>query len=365
MDVPGLFDYLKWRGDLSMEQVSFGPVDTLLLSTLCYVGFDDLVPSGPKQAVTLEEAGWGFLALPREEQLLRVRSRSDIDLVKGMVKAPRFSQLRLSAYQNRLEEDVQLQFCAVAIHLGARETFLAYRGTDRTLVGWKEDFNMSFQSAVPAQWVARDYLECCAGWFQGDLILGGHSKGGNLAVFAASMCRPEICQRVKAIYCHDSPGFTDLVMNSPGYARVLPRIHSFIPESSVVGMMLEHQEPYVVVKSRSIGVLQHDPYSWEILGNDFIRLEDVTQGSRVLDQTLKAWLAGMSAEERGQVIDTIYEMLQSAEADRVQELLHPKSLYAILRAIKKEDDHSRRRVADALGQLAKTAIHTVREHRKD
>lgn len=365
MDVPGLFDYLKWRGDLSMEQVSFGPVDTLLLSTLCYVGFDDLVPSGPKQAVTLEEAGRGFLALPREEQLLRVRSRSDIDLVKGMVKAPRFSQLRLSAYQNRLEEDVQLQFCAVAIHLGARETFLAYRGTDRTLVGWKEDFNMSFQSAVPAQWVARDYLECCAGWFQGDLILGGHSKGGNLAVFAASMCRPEICQRVKAIYCHDSPGFTDLVMNSPGYARVLPRIHSFIPESSVVGMMLEHQEPYVVVKSRSIGVLQHDPYSWEILGNDFIRLKDVTQGSRVLDQTLKAWLAGMSAEERGQVIDTIYEMLQSAEADRVQELLHPKSLYAILRAIKKEDDHSRRRVADALGQLAKTAIHTVREHRKD
>lgn len=363
--MPNLFDYLVWRGDLTLEQVPFGPVDALVLTTVCYVDFGAFVPAGPEQTVTLEQAAACFLALPREEQLMRVRSRTDIELVEALSRMPRFARLYISSYEDCLEEETELQFSALAISLGAQGVFLAYRGTDNSLVGWKEDFNMSFQDSVPAQWMARDYLERCAGWFKGPLILGGHSKGGNLAVFAASMCRPQIRDRIRTIYNHDGPGFTDLVMNQEGYRQLVSKIQSFIPESSVVGMLLEHQEPYIVVKSRYIGVFQHDPYSWEVLGNDFIRLEDVSEGSRVLDQTLKNWLAGLSAEERGNFVDTIYDMLQTTQADRVQELIKPRNLYSILRAIKNESEENRRQVAAALGQLAKTAVQTIKELKKE
>lgn len=363
--MPDLFDYLVWRGDLTIEQVPLGAVDTLVLTTVCYVDFGGFVPAGPEQTVTLKQAADCFLALPREEQLLRVRSRTDIDLVEALSKTTRFSELYLSCYENRLEEENELQFSAVAVSLKGQGTFLAYRGTDNSLVGWKEDFNMSFQDSVPAQWLARDYLEHCAGWFKGPLILGGHSKGGNLAVFAASMCRPQIRARVKTVYNHDGPGFTELVMNHEGYRQLLSKIQTFVPESSVVGMLLEHQEPYIVVKSRYIGVFQHDPYSWEVLGNDFIRLEDISEGSRVLDQTVKSWVAGLSAEERGKVVDTVYDMLQSTQADRIQELIQPKNLYNILRAVKNESEENRRHVASALGQLAKTAVQTIKDLKKD
>lgn len=360
-----IFDYLTWRGDLTMDQVPLGPVDALVLTTMCYVQFRELVPDGPEGSVTLAQAARGFLALPKQEREVRVRSRNDEQLLEKLLDCPRFSTLLLSAHEDRLEEDCEMQFAALAVHLGRQGTFLAYRGTDNTLVGWKEDFNMTFQEAVPAQWVARDYLERCAGWFEGDLILGGHSKGGNLAVFAASMCRPQVRQRVTAIYSHDAPGFTDLVMDSEGYHQLVSRIHSFVPQSSVVGMLLEHREPYSVVKSRQIGVFQHDPYSWLVLGNDFVRQEDVTEGSRVLDQTLKTWIEGLSIQQRGEIVDTVYDLLQTADADRVQELLQPRNIRSILRAVRREEEQSLRLVADSIGRLAKTAVQTVKDMKRE
>lgn len=359
-----LFQYLDWRGDLSFKQVPFGPVDAMVLTTMCYAQFRDILPEGPENSVTLEEAAKAFLALPKREREIRVRSRLDEDLLTRLLECPRFSQLPISCHVDKLEEEGEMQFAAMAIHLGDEGVFLAFRGTDNTLVGWKEDFNMTFQPAVPAQWMARDYLEQCAGWFEGKLLLGGHSKGGNLSVFSGAMCREQVRKRISAIYNYDGPGFGDLVMNSDGYQQLLPRIHTYIPQSSVVGMLLEHREPYVVVKSRQIGVFQHDPYSWEIRRDNFVYLKGVTEGSRMMDQTVKTWLEEMTPSERSEIVDTVYEMLQTTEADRVQELLHPKSIYHVIKAFAHEDEHSRKLLAEALGQFAKTAVHTARELRK-
>jgi len=362
--VANLFDYLDWRGDLSMEQVPLGPVDALVLTTMCYVQFRDILPEDGERSVTLEQAAMAFLALPKQERELRMRSRLDEELLIRLLECPRFSKLPINCHVDRLEEEGEMQFAAMAIHLGEQGIFLAFRGTDNTLVGWKEDFNMSFQDAVPAQWAARDYLERCARHLSGPLILGGHSKGGNLAVFSASMCQPQTRRRIKEIYNHDGPGFGDLVMNSSGYKTLVSRIHTYIPQSSVVGMLLEHREPYVVVKSRHIGVFQHDPYSWEVRRGCFVCLKDVTEGSRMLDQTVKAWLEGLSTRERYEIVDTVYDMLQTTEADRVQELLQPRSIYNVIKAFVREDDQTRRLLAESLGQLAKTAVQTVRELKK-
>ena len=361
--MPNLFDYLEWRGDLTFDQVPLGPVDALVLTTMSYVHFRDILPEGPDHPVPLEEAAMAFLALPKEEREKRVRSRMDEELLIKLLECPRFSSLRLSCHVDRLDEEAELQFAAMAVDLGVHGTFVAFRGTDNSLVGWKEDFNMSFQDAIPAQGMARDYLEQCAQWIQGDLILGGHSKGGNLAVYAASMCSPRVRNRVKVVFSHDSPGFNDRIMNSEGYLELLSRIYSFVPQSSVVGMLLEHREPYSVVKSKHIGVFQHDPYTWTVRRGDFIRLHDITEGSRMLNQTVKNWAAGMTNEERCEIVDTVYDLLQTTQADRVQELLQPKNIYSILKAVRKEDDESRHMVAEALGQLAKSALQTLKDQK--
>lgn len=363
--MPDLFDYLTWRGDLSMEQVPLGPVDALILTTLCYVRFHGLVPEGPEGAVCLGQAAKEFLNLPKEEREKRVRSRSDEELVTRLMNSNRFAPLELSGYVDRLEADSEMQFSAITVGLGRQGTFVAFRGTDNTLVGWKEDFNMSFQDAIPAQWTARDYLERCAGWFPGRLMVGGHSKGGNLAVFSAAMCRPQVRARVRAVYNHDGPGFTHLVMGSEGYQQLLGRVHTFVPQSSVVGMLLEHQEPYIVVKSRQIGIFQHDPYSWEVLGGGFICLEDVTEGSKRIDQTVKNWIASLSPQERGAFVDAVYELLQNTDADKMSEVMQPKNLLEMLRAFQKEDLGTQRVVAEALGQLIKAALQTGRELKKE
>ena len=363
--MPNLFDYLEWRGDLTFDQVPLGPVDALVLTTMCYVHFRDILPEGPDHPVTLEQAAMAFLALPKEEREKRTRSRFDEELLIQLLECPRFSALPLSCHVDRLDEEAQLQFAAMVVDLGAHGRFVAFRGTDNSLVGWKEDFNMSFQDSVPAQGMARDYLAQCAQWFQGDLILGGHSKGGNLAVYAAATCSPQVRNRVRAVYSHDSPGFNDRIMNSEGYVELVGRIHSFVPQSSVVGMLLEHREPYIVVKSKHIGVFQHDPYTWTVRRGDFVRLQDITEGSRMLNQTVKNWAAGMTNEERGEIVDTVYDLLQTTQADRVQELLQPKNIYSILKAVRKEDDEGRRVVAEALEQLVKTALQTLKEQKSN
>ena len=360
-----LFDYLEWRGDLTLDKVPLGPVDTLVLTTMCYVHFRDILPEGPEGAVSLTKAASAFLALPKEERELRTRSRFDEDLLKKLMDCPRFSSLKLSCHVDRLDEEAELQFAALVIDLGNHGRFVAFRGTDNSLVGWKEDFNMSFQDSVPAQEMAREYLEQCARWFAGDLILGGHSKGGNLAVYAAATCSPQVRNKVRQVYSHDSPGFNDRIMNSEGYVELVGRIHSFVPQSSVVGMLLSHREPYIVVKSKHIGVFQHDPYTWTVRRGDFVRLEDITEGSRVVNQTVKNWAAGMSNEERCEIVDTVYDLLQTTQADRVQELLQPRNIYSILKAVSKEDDESRRMVSEALAQLAKTALQTMKEQKQN
>ena len=247
-----LFDYLAWRGDIPLSQVPFGPVDGLILSTLSYVRFQELVPDSPSLSVPLQQAAEAFLALPEQEAEDRVRCRHDLPLLKALLSAPRFASLPLTFYQDCLDPEREMQFSALTVLLDTGEALLVFRGTDNTLVGWKEDFNLSFLEVVPAQSAALNYTARLAAARPGPLLLAGHSKGGNLAVFSASLSPPELRDRIGAVYSYDSPGFTQRVLSATGYQELLPRIRSYVPQSSVVGMLLEHEEPYTVVKSLSL-----------------------------------------------------------------------------------------------------------------
>ena len=348
-----IFDYLLWRGDLSMAAVPPNPVDTLIMSELSYIDFAGLVPGDFLHPVPLKVAAEAFLALPDRED--RDRVKRDADLLAEAARTERFGNLRLAFYRSELLPELQSQFAAISWLLPDGGAVITYRGTDLTITGWKEDFNMSFQPQVPAQEKALWYLEAFARVHTGPIRLAGHSKGGNLAVYAAAKTIPENQDRIQSVHNHDGPGFHSAMLSDPGYRAMLPRVRTFIPQSSVVGMLLEHEEPYTVIKSRQLSLLQHEPYSWEVLGGDFVRMEEIDENSRFLDQTIKQWLAGTSPQERSAFVDALYELLTLGQIDDLREIILPKNVLRYLRTLR-TDEHIRSVIAREFADLFRTAV---------
>ena len=326
-----LFDYLKWRGDLSFRQVPVGSVDALIFSALSYLTFGGSVAERPDIPVSLRDASEEFLRNTDAEK--RCRVKADLSLLMAAAESKRFGNTLLLRFQDVLIPEEDTQFAAITFLLDNNSAFIAFRGTDYTLVGWKEDFNMTFHESVPAQRLAAAYVQQVATRYPMPLYLGGHSKGGNLAVFASVKQEPAIRNRIQAVYNHDGPGFTDFVMKDPAYLEIVPRVKTIIPQSSVIGMLLEHEEPYTVIKSKQIGLLQHDFYSWLLDGPEFVPMEEVSENSKFLDMTIKAWLSGMTNEERNEIVDTVFDLLSIGNVSSVFDLIHPKNVRTYLKTL--------------------------------
>lgn len=335
-----IMDYLKWRGDIPFSQVPVNAVDSLVFAALSYLKLDGLAPEGMENPVPLWVAAEALLALPDAPE--RAHTRADLPLLQAAAQSPRFRGVRLCAYHSRTLYEEETQFAAMAFLMADGSAFLAFRGTDATLVGWKEDFNMSFQDTVPAQLEALRYTEGFAAVFDGPLYLTGHSKGGNLAVFAAARSAPFVQDRMRGVYNHDGPGFGEYLMGDLGYQRMVPKIRTFVPESSIIGMLLEHEEPYTAVKSTQVSILQHDLYSWEVLGGGFVQAEDVSGHSKRMNQSIKTWLSGMEKNERIAFVDALYAVLSAGGAKKVGELSQPRNIRLFLKAM--QADESKRKI---------------------
>ena len=353
-----LFDYLLWRGDLPMDRVPPNPVDTLILSELSYIFYDSLVDAGFQNPLPLRDASAGFLALPDWEE--RVRVKKDRELIAACAKTERFGGLGMVFYQNEFLPEEESQFAAVTWLLPGGDAVITYRGTDLTLTGWKEDFNMSFQDSVPAQEKALRYLEAFARVHEKGIYLAGHSKGGNLAVYAAARCQPELQARLKAVHNHDGPGFRGTMLSDPGYRAIAELARTFLPQSSVVGMLLEHEEPFTVIKSRQVSLLQHDPYSWEVLGPEFVPQSNVDEGTRFLNDTVRVWLAGRSLQERNEFVDAVFELLTLGEIDDLRDVILPRNVLRYLRTLS-TDEELRGIIAREFTELFKTAAELRRK----
>ena len=350
-----MFDYLNWRGDLPFACAPLNPVDALIFSTLCYTQFGTQVTDDPIRPVFLSAAVEAFFAQPDHEA--RVRDKRDLKLLLAAAQSPRFGNVGLCFHRDEFFPEEETQFAAMTFLLDDGTAFLAYRGTDTTLVGWKEDFNMSFQDTVPSQRKAQAYVQEFSSVFPRMMYLGGHSKGGNLAVFAGAKCGIDIQNRILAVYNLDGPGFGQYLMGDPGYIAMVPRIQTYIPQSSIIGMLLEHEEPYTVIKSSQISIMQHDPYSWEIMAGHFIDAGEMSADTRFLDQTIKHWLAGMSTQERNEFVDTVFELLSAGGAEKTHHLIRPQNIRAFFKALS-ADDNVRRLLAGELASLIQSAKST-------
>lgn len=324
-----IYDYLKWRGELSFREAPINEVDCLLFSVLSYLDFDGIVPSEHTGAsVPIKAAANTFFSkYPEPEQLkIGVLLPKDIIVLLRRIKdLRRFRNVEMRAYVNRVDPKEQIQFSAVTFLPGDGSAVVTYRGTDDSLIGWKENFNMSFLPVVPAQLAALEYLEKAAEVHPGALYLAGHSKGGNLAVYSAVHACPATRERLVQVYNYDGPGFYSPQLTDPAYLEVRPLIRTLVPQSSVVGMLLEHDDNYTVIKSRQTGLLQHNGLSWEVLGSSFIRLRSISSGSRNTDRTLNQWIRAMTPEQREEFTDAIYELLSVNNAMTLTELLSARA----------------------------------------
>ena len=354
--MPDIYDYMAWRGDIRIEQDGFNEVDNLVLSAFAYVPLDGIVPGDCADGgVSIGEAARRFAENRDLWKLLRMQK--DKRLFEAIGRCPRFASLPLRRYVNVISEREETQFSAVTVELGDGGFFVAYRGTDNTLVGWKEDFNMGFMRLIPAQSAAVAYLEDAAARLNGPLRVGGHSKGGNLAIYAAAFCAPPVQERIAAVYNNDGPWLHAEQAGQAGYLAICDRLHAFIPQTSVIGMLLEHEGRYSVVRSSQRGLFQHDFYSWQIAGTGFVHLASVTNGSKFVDRTVKAWLAEWDEEQRALFVDALFRIINATGARTFQEMgaSWHRSALAMLKSYMSLDKEMRKAIGKTLGLLMKTA----------
>ncbi|MDR1243528.1 MAG: DUF2974 domain-containing protein [Deltaproteobacteria bacterium] len=316
--MPDIYDYMAWRGDLGIKQDGFNEVDNLVLSAFSYVPLEGIVPGVFGSGITIGEAALKFA----ENKALhkRLRMREDKRLFEEIGRCPRFADLQLHCHVDIINAREEEQFSAVSVELGDGSLYISYRGTDTSLVGWKEDFNMGFMRQVPAQADATSYLENAAACFNGPLRVGGHSKGGNLAVYASAFCSPPVQDRIIEVYNNDGPWLHADTAQKPGYLAIREKIRAFIPQTSIIGMLLEHEERYTVVRSTQKGLFQHDFYSWQIAGPRFVCLSSLTNGSKFVDHTLKDWLAECAEEERARFVDALFQVISATGVKTFQEM---------------------------------------------
>lgn len=309
-----ILEYLKWRGDILLTERGLNEVDNLILSYLSYVDFDGIVPDMQSNlGITLKAASERFWNKHTEEEVMTEVNFTKMAAVvmREMAKSDRFSNLILSRYINYIDEAEMKQFSAMCIGIGTNQTYIAFRGTDNTIVGWKEDFNMSFET-VPSQKAAVDYLNYVGSMTPGKLWIGGHSKGGNLAVYAAVKTMSVIQDKIVAVYNNDGPGFSTGMIESELYLKMKDRIHTYVPKTSIIGMLLEHAEEYVIIDSTEMGIRQHDPMSWQVEGTSFVYVDRLTSESIIFDTASHAWISTMTNEQREEFVDVLFQLLEDA-----------------------------------------------------
>lgn len=317
-----LIDYILWRGDLTFEERPFNEVDNLILAELIYFDFDWIPELSDGRPGTLSFVYQRY----QELGLVRTNRVNDpVPLMAVCAACRRYKDVYIQDFVNTVDPERQIQFAAGTFVLPNGEVYVSYRGTDNTIVGWREDCNLSYMSATPAQAESVRYLNSAIRSFGRSVRVGGHSKGGNLAVYAAGYCeQPDLVQEV---YSNDGPGFNQLIAEDAGFRDVLPKVRLIIPEGSMIGIILSNPTEKEIVKSCAEGAMQHNPMTWEVECDHFVLADQQSSASIMLDMTLKKWLDSMDLEERKLFFSSVFDVLEASGAHTLADMRANPLLY--------------------------------------
>ncbi len=332
-----LIDYLAWRGDITFDISPWNEVDGLLCAVLSYLNFHGLQ----------DHRGWTLREAKRIDLLIEAQGNTfgpRKKMFEAMAETARFGDCRMHHFIALTDEDASMQFSAMCVDLPDDTMAVVFRGTDNTLVGWREDFNMSYQTRVPGQQAAAYYLSKAAKLTDRPLRLMGHSKGGNLAVYAGAHVPESIQNRIESIWSYDGPGMNLEISRSEGYGRIRDKIRSYIPQTSIIGLLMEYYKPYTVVHSTAKGLEQHDPMSWQVYGTHFEELESIDRTASVTCNTLHEMLINSTPEQRAAFVDTLFHLADNTNATQMSDILNEKlrSLMKMAGGRKTVDPETRR-----------------------
>lgn len=301
-------DYLIWRGDLPLDEYEFNVIDSLILARVSYLPFEkiDFKDGDSFEVVSKKMKG-----------IKEYKIDDDEYLIMNLGNSTRFKDLILTDYIINKDRELERQFGAITIHLPDC-VYVSYIGTDNSIVGWKEDFNMSFMKHIPAQIEGVKYLNR-AGHKYDNIRVGGHSKGGNVAIYSSLYCNKETSDKIISVDNFDGPGFDNDVILESSNTNLLNRITTYIPQDSVIGRLLEHKEKFVIIKSNYKGIKQHDVYSWEIIKDRFVN-DSITDSSEFVNQSIKQWLLNTDVKSREIFVDSIFDLFYSSKSDSFRQL---------------------------------------------
>ena len=344
-----LVDYLKWRGDLSFDVVPFNEVDGAILSLFVYLPLEEVVGDA-----------FGGKSPSIEKICNSVETKNILmdltELCDNLKVSSRFKDVRLEKFTNRLKEKKNEQFAAVCARISAQQTAVIFRGTDATIVGWRENMDLAYNDQVPSQKDAVRYLESAANHYIGDIYVVGHSKGGNLAVYSGAFSEELTKARVKAIYNYDGPGFNSNVVKAHELKEAAGKVHTFVPQNSLIGILLDHAEKCQVIRSEnSTGVTQHLPLSWEVVRDRFQTLEAMAWSGGAIKNVLNTWISNLPEEKKVVFIDQLFGLFDEAKINTVGDFKNLKNLYAALKAFESLDDEAKGQIEQVIGQLISTA----------
>lgn len=354
-----ILDYITWRGDLTFKESAFNEIDALIFCEFAYLKLNSIVPQEfTKRGITIGQAAEAFFSAPD------IETRSDMGILFGenvvnlfrlMAQTKRYSQLKLCGFEEHFDQIHEKQFAAITLLLGDGSFFVIFRGTDDTLVGWKEDFNMCFMTPVPAQEAGLNYLRRAASRLSGKIRLGGHSKGGNVSVYSAIYCGKRMQKRITDIYNFDGPGFDQEIFQTEEFQLIEKKIRTYIPNQSIVGLLLEHEGDYTIVKSQETGLMQHNLLSWQLDGPKFEEVQRVSDSSILIERSVRHWLKDHSIQEREEFVDALFLILSSSQASSLSELAEnwKKNPAKALNSLLAINPQNRRIVRTALSQLFK------------
>ena len=362
-----IMDYISWRGDLSFEQSQFNEVDNLILACFSYVNLDGISAVTKQKGIGLKKLTKEFMKLHTMKELEADKSfiRLAPFMMMEMAKSVRFGKCVVRNYVNDIVTEAEQQFAAMEIVLEDGTSYVSFRGTDDTIIGWKEDFNLS-TGVVPAQKRAIEYLQKISEHTDGMLRVGGHSKGGNLAIYGSVMCK-SAHEKILEIYSNDGPGFSREFQELPETKEMMPKIIRIIPEYSIIGTLLEHEKEPVIVASSSKGLLQHDGFSWEVQGPALVRRDSLNKTALRFIEILHKWIDGMDMEQKRLLIEDLFATLQASGYENLSEVQSGglKSLAAMVKRVEKFAPESRGMMQELLTALCGGWLEQLQADTKD
>ena len=353
-----ILDYLSWRGDLNFRKSSFNEVDSLILNRLSYLPLECLIKEN--EEISIKELFNRFKNISKD-QLFLLRKEDEI-LIEKLASSIRFKDSIISDFISITQKEKEMQFAALTIRYNLdSKIYVAFRGTDTSLTGIKEDFNMNFLDIVPSEIYASKYLKEISNKYKDkEIRVGGHSKGGRIAIFASFDQDKEVINRIKRIYNDDGPGFNDEIIKKlktkENYEDVNKKIITFIPESSLIGILFNHEEEVFIIKTLENGMKSHNIYSWEVLNSNLIRGEGLKESSKFLDKTFISWMKTLDINTRKNVIDCVFDIFNNTKIEKARDFNDGmiKNISSILKGYSNLTKENKKKIKETLGLLLKS-----------